>query len=89
MKTEVISFQETVKELRTADLVVIRDMAGDRAVADTLTWEDESNETSDLIVGAEGWDDVYLTYGESVVREGHVLKPHGARVVLELYEAKK
>lgn len=89
MSTKLLSFKQAVRALHAADLIVMSDLAGDRSVADTVGWANEGDEDSDFVVGAEGWDDVYLTCGKNVIREGNTLKIHGHIVVLKLYKEKR
>jgi len=83
-----LTFKQAIRALCAADLIVMSDPAGDRAVADTVGWADEGDEDSDFVVGADGWDDVCIACGKNVIREGNTLRIPGHIVVLKLYKEK-
>lgn len=89
-KTTLSSFKQVVRALQTADIVVIQDKnSEDRTIATFVGWEEEGDPESDFVVGAEGWDDIYVPHDQYTQREGNVIKPHGHCVVLQLYKAMK
>jgi hypothetical protein len=88
-KPKLLSFNQAVIAVQNADLVVLHDRAGGRAIATYLGWENECDDESDFIVGAEGWDDVYIPHDQKIEREGNVLKIPGYCVYIHLYPAKK
>jgi len=55
-----ITFDEAVKLLQKADVVVIYPQNDAPTKADFVGWEEEGNENSDFIVGADGFDDLYI-----------------------------
>jgi len=85
-----VTFNKAVRALQDSDRIVIQDKnSGDSVVATFVGWEDEGDPKSDFVVGAEGWDDVYIPHDQKTIREGNVLKPHGHCVVLEMYKKMK
>jgi hypothetical protein len=87
VKKTLSSFKQAVKALQSSDLIIIQDKnSSDRVIATFVGWENEGDEESDYVIGAEGWDDVYIPHDQYTEREGNVLRPHGHCVVLELYK---
>lgn len=89
--TRLLSFEQAVNALRSADLVAIRNKhSEERTLVDTLTWAVEGPEESDFLVGNSAWGNIRLRHGKNVVRDGHAIIPPGyTEVVLELYKEKK
>jgi len=87
-KPKLLSFKQAVMAVQGSDLVVIQGKH-DQAIATFVDWEAEGADDSDFVVGAEGWDDVYIPYDQKIEREGNVLKIPGYCVEIRLYTARK